>query len=273
MDDELVMVDGCKKRGALGIHGQANKKAKRQTSPTSVASTGDVIMVSSGEDSVQSELALKLRACILRQRIARRLPDGELTCIGDSFCLGTIVSVKNIDDNVDNDVYRVAYDDGLREDVDSLTLFGMCTDGFLEHLSHDITDSLLLYIKSIPDFEDYDVPPPKEAADLVFRLSRRVRYFKYNLFEQAKAGLEVLRLVKRDSSDEIVFGTVMEHDNLLEQWQVMLDSGETISMYEDELREAGEAYTEHRDDDPFPMDHKFVQAHRDYAPDTVWDGP
>jgi hypothetical protein len=44
----------------------------------------------------------------------------------DVYCLGTVIAIlARGDEDLDGDLYRVSYDDGGWEDLDTLTLFGV----------------------------------------------------------------------------------------------------------------------------------------------------
>ena len=68
-----------------------------------------------------------IRKQILGQRIARTVLVEEKPSTtprkDETYCFGKIVSVQRGTD-LDDDLYRVSYDDGTSEDLNTLTLFG-----------------------------------------------------------------------------------------------------------------------------------------------------
>lgn len=205
------------------------------------------------ESTAKHSVSLEsVRKVILGRRIARSLARGGGGSGGEAaYCFGRIISVMR-GETLDDDLYRVSYEDGGKEDLNTLTLFGTWavshvlggsaplarTSNTLCSFLFDISiyaDAVLLYWKIVPDFADTGgkQSDPELLADWLFQHSDRVRRFKYMLFEKERASIDGFRVMKVGDDAKALFGTIMEYGpDDSSEWTAAgehdsLDSGDT----------------------------------------------
>jgi hypothetical protein len=117
-----------RKRVSLDNEHLLSKKSKTETENETTPSTkplgGNSAAPVSSDSSANRAVSLEsTRKKILGQRIARSLAAVSLSLQDDPYCFGRVISIIR-GQTLDDDLYRVVYEDGGREDLNSLTLFG-----------------------------------------------------------------------------------------------------------------------------------------------------
>lgn len=224
-----------------------------------------------------------LRKRIRGKRIARSLAGCEPGT--PSFCFGKVISII-AGACIDDDIYRVAYDDGGVEDLNSLLLFGMnllsCSDlvDICEFVFLTVTiytlwspDALLLYVKKIPVHPVHTTPYMQDITENLYIHSPRVQEFKLMLLEQEKINIRTIRVTKKHNnrgnqeSNERVFGSVVGIRKMEDcsfcpvVWKVQYDNGEKVEIGTDELKTAAILYQMYQDEDPTPVQVEHYNNH------------
>ena len=116
-----------RKRGSHPHENEAKRPKtleNAETTPAKTRETQPAAPVTSEPAEKHAVSVASLRKMILGQRIARSLAGGARSVTGDPYCFGRIISVMRGGESLDDDLYRVSYEDGGKEDLNTLTLFG-----------------------------------------------------------------------------------------------------------------------------------------------------